>query len=65
MRRTFLFLLMLASSVPAGAQQQAGVTSSALIAAARQAPVRLIDYGEERCDGDTTVEAWLTTAVRR
>ena len=63
MRRTLVFLLALAPSLPVGAQQPAAVTSAALIAAGKSAAVRLIDYGEERCDGDTTVEAWLTALV--
>ncbi len=63
MRRSLFLLLMLAASFPVGAQQPAGVTSAALIAAGKNAAVRLIDYGEERCDGDTTIEAWLTALV--
>jgi hypothetical protein len=62
MRRP-LFLLMLAWSLPVGAQQPASVTSAALVAAGKQAAVKLIDYGEDRCDGDVTVEAWLTALV--
>jgi hypothetical protein len=36
---------------------------AALIAAAKQAAVRDIDYGRDLCDGDMTVEAWLKSVV--
>ena len=59
MNRTLL-LFLLAWSLPVEAQN---VSSAALVTAGKQAAVKLIDYGEDRCDGDTTVEAWLTGLV--
>jgi hypothetical protein len=61
----WLFLLVLTWSLPAGAQTSPTVTSTALVTAARQTPVKMIDYGEDRCDGDTTVEAWLSSLVAK
>ena len=58
-------LLMLAGPLPAAAQPSQGVTSTALVTAARQTTLKMIDYGEDRCDGDTTVEAWLASLVAR
>jgi hypothetical protein len=37
---------------------------AALIAAAKQAAVRDVDYGQDLCDGDMTVEAWLKSVIR-
>jgi hypothetical protein len=51
---------MAAMTSGADAQQP---SAAALIAAAKHAPVRDVDYGQELCDGDTTVEAWLTALV--
>jgi hypothetical protein len=62
MRRSLL-LLMVAWTLPAVAQSPGNVSSAALVTAGKQAAVALIDYGEDRCDGDTTVEAWLTGLV--
>ncbi len=62
MRRTLL-LPMLAWSLPVDAQPSQTVPSTTLVTAARQTPLKMIDYGEERCDGDTTVEAWLASLV--
>jgi len=59
MRRSLL-LLTLAWSTPVEAQD---VSNAALVTAGKQAAVKLIDYGEARCDGDTIVESWLTTLV--
>jgi hypothetical protein len=36
-----------------------GLANAALVAAAKAAPLKLIDYLEAYCDGDVTVEAWL------
>lgn len=58
-----LFLLMLAWSLPAEAQSPGNVSSAALVTAGKQAAVKLIDYGEDRCDSATTVEEWLTALV--
>lgn len=62
MRRS-LFLFILAWSLPVEAQPSNSVSNAALVTAGKQAAVKLIDYGEDRCDGDTTVEAWLTALV--
>lgn len=59
MRRS-LFLLMLAWSLPVEAES---VSNAALVTAGKQAIAGMIDYGEDRCDRDTTVEAWLTGLV--
>ena len=37
----------------------AGVSNAALVAAARHATLRSIDYEQEHCDGDLDVETWL------
>lgn len=58
--RRVLFLLALAWSLPVEAQN---VSNAALVAAGKQATLRLIDYGEGRCDADMTVEAWLAGLV--
>jgi hypothetical protein len=39
------------------------MSKAALIAAARQAPLKSIDYGQDYCDGDVTVDAWLKALV--
>jgi hypothetical protein len=61
--RRIAFLLALAWAVPADAQPAKSVSGVALVAAAKQATLRSIDYGEDRCDGDMTVTAWLTALV--
>jgi hypothetical protein len=61
--RRILFLLMLAWSLPVAAQSPGSISGVALVTAGKQAAVKLIDYGEDRCDGDVTVEAWLTALV--
>jgi hypothetical protein len=53
---------MTALSAPFAASA-AEPTHATLIAAAQQAPVRDIDYGQDLCDGDMTVEAWLKSLV--
>jgi hypothetical protein len=40
-----------------------GVSSAALIAAAKSAMLSEIDYGRELCDGDRDVETWLRDVV--
>jgi hypothetical protein len=62
MRRA-LVLFILAWSLPVEAQPSRGVSNADLVTAGKQAAVKLIDYGEDRCDQDTTVEAWLTGLV--
>ena len=42
----------------------AGPTSAALIAAAKRAAARDVDYGRNLCDGDMTIEEWLKSVVR-
>lgn len=58
-----LVLLLLAWTLPAEAQPSKQVSGAALVAAAKQATLKMIDYGEDHCDGDLTVEAWLTALV--
>ncbi len=60
----FLRLLALAVLVPAAAAVGEQPTSTrpsgtALIATARHAKLEAIDYGQQHCDRDTTVDAWL------
>ena len=62
MRRSLLPLMM-AWSLPVEAQPSNGVSNAALVAAAKQATLKMIDYGEDRCDGAMTVEVWLTALV--
>ena len=57
----------LASSWSAAARPAASthISKSALVAAGRQAKLSAIDYGENHCDGDLTVEEWLKSLVGR
>ena len=57
-----IFLLIVTILMPLKAKAQ-GVSPSALVTAGKQATLKLIDYGEDRCDGDMTVEAWLNALV--
>jgi hypothetical protein len=54
------FILTLAWSAPgpAGAAMTHGVADADLVAAAQDAPVRAVDYDEDRCD-ERTVGQWL------
>jgi hypothetical protein len=54
-------LLALASAAQANPRPAAthGVPNAALIAAAKAAPLRLIDALETYCDGETSIGAWL------
>ena len=61
--RPSLFLLALAWAMPAEAQPPKGVSGGALIAAGKQATLKMIDYGRDLCDGGMTVEAWLKELV--
>jgi hypothetical protein len=54
---------MVAVALTPVAAHAAEPTHAALIAAAKQAHVRDVDYGQELCDGDMTVEAWLKSIV--
>src|SRR5262245_10677520 len=53
--------LVLAVAEPATAQT--APSKAALAMAGRQAPLKLIDYGNDYCDADTTVEEWLRALV--
>ena len=55
-------MLALTSVIPAAveAEPAKSVSGAALAAAGRQATLKMIDYGQDHCDGATTVEAWLT-----
>lgn len=58
-----LVLLLLAWTLPAEARPSRQVSGAALVAAAKQATLKMIDYGEDHCDGGLTVDAWLTALV--
>ncbi|MBV9994641.1 MAG: hypothetical protein JO127_05450 [Caulobacteraceae bacterium] len=67
-----LALTTLALALGAAAEPRAPhrppIASAALIAAAKAAPLKQIDYLETYCDGDVSVEAWLealTAGARR
>jgi hypothetical protein len=47
------------------ASKTSHVSRAALIAAGRHAKLGLIDYGQQHCDRETTVEAWLKSLVGR
>jgi hypothetical protein len=51
-------VLVLAAPAVAGPGATGGVVNAALAQAGRAAPLRAIDYGEDRCD-ERTVEQWL------
>jgi hypothetical protein len=61
--RRSLVLLLSAWALPADAQPAKPVSAAALIAAGKQTTLKMIDYGRDLCDGDTTVEAWLKELV--
>jgi|HubBroStandDraft_5_1064220.scaffolds.fasta_scaffold143038_2 hypothetical protein len=46
-----------------GAASAQEPSPAALIAAAKQAAARDVDYGQNLCDGDVTIEAWLKSLV--
>ena len=56
-------LALIAVSAAASAPRHSGaahpIPAAALIAAARSAPLKLIDAGEDTCDGETPIAAWL------
>jgi hypothetical protein len=54
--------LMVALAIPFAAKAQP-VSNAVLAAAARQATLKMIDYGRQLCDGETTVEEWLKALV--
>src|ERR1700761_1142924 len=58
MRLALIAARPLAASTPAAAATHR-VSNAALIAAAKAAPLRLIDAEEAYCDGDTPIGAWL------
>jgi hypothetical protein len=47
------------------AMKTSHVSNAALIAAGRQAKLGAIDYGNQHCDSETTVDAWLKSLVGR
>jgi hypothetical protein len=57
------FMLGSAAAGVAKAEPSGSVSEAALVAAARKATLRLIDYGHDYCDGAVTVEAWLKALV--
>lgn len=61
--RRWSFLLALVWALSAAAQPAQPVPAANLIAAGKQATLRMIDYGRDLCDGDVTVEAWLKALV--
>jgi len=67
--RPHLFALAAAlAALPALAQARprlVPIPPATLIAAAKAAPLKLIDYLEHHCDGQTTVNAWLTALTAR
>lgn len=54
-------VLAIAMTLSGGAVAQ--VSNSALEFAGRHATLRTIDYGEDHCDGEVTVDAWLKALV--
>jgi len=58
-------VFLLGTGIPAApnAEPANSVPKSSLAAAGRSATLKLIDYGEAYCDGETTVEAWLKALV--
>jgi hypothetical protein len=63
--RRGLLILTLAWALPADAEPARPVSAANLIAAGKQATLRMIDYGRDLCDGDMTVEAWLKDLVAK
>ena len=61
--RRGLVMFMLAWTLPVAAQPSKNVSNAALVAAGKQAALKMIDYGENRCDPAMTVEAWLNALV--
>jgi hypothetical protein len=57
------FMLVLASPVAVTAQPSKSVSKAALVEAGRRATLKLIDYGNDYCDGAITVEEWLKALV--
>jgi hypothetical protein len=63
MKPLLCLLLVFGWTVPALAQPSKTVSGVALVAAGKKAMLKSIDYGEDRCDGDLTVEGWLSALV--
>jgi hypothetical protein len=64
MRTALILALALLAAAPAMARRAPGavyrgVPRAALIAAAKSAPVKLVDNLEVYCDGDVSIEVWL------
>jgi hypothetical protein len=60
-----VLVTMAASVVHARSASTKGVRNDALAAAGRAALLRDIDYGEEHCDGELTIGAWLKALIGR
>jgi hypothetical protein len=58
-----LVALSLAIATTPSAAVVAQVSNSALEFAGRHATLKAIDHGEEHCDGEVTVDAWLKALV--
>jgi hypothetical protein len=60
-------MLMLVMGAPIAVKAESSknphISKAALIAAARQATLKNIDYGQEYCDSDMSVDAWLKALV--
>ena len=54
-------VVMPPTAVAANAAKTPGPSNSALESAGRRATLKAIDYGEDYCDAEVTVEAWLKT----
>lgn len=63
--RWILLPLTLAWAAPVRAQPAKSISNADLVAAGKHATLKSIDYGEDRCDGDMTVEAWLTALIAK
>lgn len=55
--------LIFATPLAAAAEPAQGISNAALADAARQAKLKMINYGSDYCDGASTVEAWLKALV--
>ena len=60
---SFFVVVGLVLAVADRATAQTEPSKAALATAGRQATLKLIDYGNDYCDADTTVEEWLRALV--
>jgi hypothetical protein len=58
-----VLMLTVSSGGAAAPAKRPPIAKAALIAAARQATLKDIDYDQQYCDSDTTVDAWLKALV--